>query len=243
MLDGGVRAADRKGHIMGYYSSMIILIPAIVLSMYAQAKVSSAYRRFANVRNSSGMTGAQVARMILDANGLSDIPIRRIPGQLTDNYNPMKRTMNLSEAVYGTPSIASISIAAHEAGHAIQHGVSYTPLALRNAIVPVVNLGSTLAWPLLLIGMMSNPGGGSMLFNIGVLLFFGTIVFHTITLPVELDASRRAMAQLQALGVVSSQQESAGAKKVLDAAALTYFAALAMSIANLLRILAMRRRD
>ncbi len=226
---------------MGYYPSMIILIPAILFAMYAQGKVASAYRRYANVRNNSGLTGAQVARLILDANGLSDVPINRIRGNLTDNYNPLQRTMNLSEAVYGTPSVASISIAAHEAGHAIQHSTSYAPLRFRNAIVPVVNLGSMAAWPLLFIGLIIGPGTGDLLFNLGVLLFMGVVVFHIVTLPVELDASKRAIAQLVSVGAVSNEQEADGAQKVLSAAALTYIAALAMAVANLLRIFLMRR--
>ncbi|MDD3290755.1 MAG: zinc metallopeptidase [Eubacteriales bacterium] len=226
---------------MGYYSSMIILIPAILFAMYAQGKVSSAYRRYANVRNTTGMTGAQVARLILDANGLSDVPINRIPGNLTDNYNPMRRTMNLSDAVYATPSVASISIAAHEAGHAIQHSNAYAPLKFRNAIVPVVNIGSMAAWPLLFIGLIIGPGTGDLLFNLGVVLFMSVVVFHIVTLPVELDASKRAIAQLVSVGAVTTEQETDAAQKVLSAAALTYIAALAMAVANLLRIFLMRR--
>jgi Zn-dependent membrane protease YugP len=220
---------------------MIVLIPAILFAMYAQGKVSSAYRRYANVRNTTGMTGAQVARMILDTNGLSDVPIQRIPGNLTDNYNPLQRTMNLSDAVYSTPSVASISIAAHEAGHAIQHSTAYAPLKFRNAIVPVVNIGSMAAWPLLFIGLIIGPGMGDVLFNLGVVLFMGVVIFHLVTLPVELDASKRAIAQLVAVGAVSTQEESVAAQKVLSAAALTYIAALAMAVANLLRIFLMRR--
>ncbi len=226
---------------MGYYTSMIVLIPAILLAMYAQAKVSSAYRRYASVRNISGLTGAQVARMILDANGLSDVPINRIPGNLTDNYNPAQRVMNLSDAVFATPSVASISIAAHEAGHAIQHSTAYQPLKLRNSIVPVANIGSAAAWPLLFLGLIMGAGTGDLLFNIGVLLFMSVVVFHVVTLPVELDASRRAIAQLEAVGAVSTDEETAAAKTVLSAAALTYLAALAMAVANLLRIFMMRR--
>lgn len=220
---------------------MIVLIPAILFAMYAQGKVATAYRRYANVRNTSGLTGAQVARLILDANGLSDVPVNRIAGNLTDNYNPLQRTMNLSEAVYGTPSVASISIAAHEAGHAIQHSTSYAPLKFRNAIVPVVNLGSMAAWPLLFIGLIIGSGTGDLLFNLGVILFMGVVVFHVVTLPVELDASRRAIAQLVSVGAVSNEQEADAAQKVLSAAALTYIAALAMAVANLLRIFLMRR--
>lgn len=226
---------------MGYYASMIVLIPAILFAMYAQAKVSSAYRRYANVRNTRGLTGAQVARKILDANGLSQVPINKIPGNLTDNYNPGRKTMNLSTAVHDTPSIASISIAAHEAGHAIQDSKGYAPLKMRNAIVPVVNIGSMAAWPLLFIGLLIGPGTGDVMFNIGVIMFMSVVVFHLITLPVELDASKRAIAQLQGLGAVTTSEETSAAKKVLNAAALTYIAALAMAVANLIRIFLMRR--
>jgi Zn-dependent membrane protease YugP len=149
--------------------------------------------------------------------------------------------MNLSEAVFTTPSVASISIAAHEAGHAIQHSSAYSPLKIRNAIVPVANIGSMAAWPLLFIGLIMGPGMGDLLFNLGVLLFMGVVVFHLVTLPVELDASKRAIAQLVAVGAVSSGEETAAARTVLNAAALTYLAALAMAVANLLRIFLMRR--
>jgi len=229
---------DKK---MGYYTSLIVLIPAILFAAYAQAKVSSAYRRYSNVRNSRGITGAQAARMILDANGLSDVPISRIQGKLTDNYNPAKRTMNLSAGVYDNVSVAAISIAAHESGHAIQDSESYAPLKLRNSIVPIVNIGSMAAWPLLFIGLMIGPGTGDVLFNIGVIMFMSVVVFHLITLPVELNASQRAIAQLEGRGIVTSKEEVHAAKSVLSAAALTYLAALAMAIANLLRIFLMRR--
>jgi uncharacterized protein len=227
---------------MGYYASMIVLFPAILFAMYAQAKVSSAYRRYANIRNSTGLTGAQAARRILDANGLSEVPVNRIQGKLTDNYNPGNKTMNLSAEVYDNPSIAAISIAAHESGHAIQDSHAYAPLKVRNAIVPVVNIGSMTAWPLLFLGLVIGPGTGDLLFNIGVILFMSVVVFHIVTLPVEFDASKRAIAQLEGVGAVSSQEETRAAKSVLSAAALTYIAALAMAVANLLRIFLMRRR-
>lgn len=226
---------------MGYYSSIIVLIPAILFAMYAQAKVSSAYRRYSNVRNSKGMTGAQAARMILDANGLSDVPISRIQGNLTDNYNPSQKTMNLSAGVYDTPSIAAISIAAHESGHAIQDSEAYAPLKLRNSIVPLVNIGSLTAWPLLFIGLLIGPGAGDLLFNIGIIMFMSVVVFHVVTLPVEFDASKRAISQLEGIGAVTSSEEVGAAKTVLSAAAMTYIAALAMAVANLLRIFLMRR--
>ncbi|MBR6501089.1 MAG: zinc metallopeptidase [Firmicutes bacterium] len=229
----------------GYYSSMIFLIPAILFTLYAQSKVNSAYARFARVANRRGMTGAQAARMILDANGMSDVPIQVVAGKLSDHYDPRHRVMRLSQQVYHEPSIASVAIAAHEAGHAIQHSVGYSPLKIRNTIVPVVNLCSNMAWPILMVGLlMGHSVMGDMIFNLGVLLFSSALVFQLITLPVEFNASNRALEQMEAMGIVTNDQETRGAKKVLSAAALTYVAALAMAVANLIRILSMRgRRD
>ena len=229
----------------GYYSSMIFLIPAILLTLYAQAKVNSAYSKYARVANRRGMNGAQAARMILDANGMSDVPIQMVSGKLSDHYDPRRRVMRLSSQVYNDPSVASIAIAAHEAGHAIQHSVGYSPLQIRNTIVPVVNLCSNMAWPILMVGLvLGHSAMGDMVFNLGVLLFSTAVVFQLITLPVEFNASKRAMEQMEAMGIVADHQEARGARKVLTAAALTYVAALAMAVSNLIRILAMRgRRD
>ncbi len=231
---------------MPYYyyfdPTYIILIPAVISAFYAQMKVSSAYSRYSRVRNRQGITGAQAARMILDANGLSDVRIETVRGRLSDHYDPRKRVMRLSQDVYNNPSIAAVSIAAHESGHAVQHGESYAPLKIRNAIVPVVNIASYMSWPLLIIGLFMGPGTGTLIFDIGVLFFLGVVVFHAITLPVELNASKRAVAQLSSLGIVYDE-ETAGAKKVLSAAALTYVAALATAILNLVRILMLRRDE
>lgn len=227
----------------GYFSSMIFLLPAIILTMYAQGKVNAAYSRYAQVMSRKGYTGAQVARMILDRNGLSHVPVELTQGRLSDHYDPRKKVMRLSPSVYKDPSIASACIAAHESGHAIQHGRGYLPLSLRNAIAPVVSLVSNLAWPLLIVGLMlGRSQQGNFLFGIGVLFFLGAVVFQLITLPVEFNASKRALAQLDEMGILIPE-ENAGAKKVLSAAALTYVAALAMAVANLIRILAMRGRD
>ena len=222
----------------GYYTSMILLIPAIILSIYAQSKVQNAYRTYLNVRNSRGITGAEAAQRILQFNDL-DIPVYEIEGTLTDNYNPQKGTMNLSAQVYEVPSIASMAIAAHECGHALQHASGYAMLNLRNSIVPIANIGSMLSWPLLIVGLMMGQSGG-FLFTLGIILFLGVVLFHLITLPVELDASKRALIQLEALNCFASDEEHAAAKQVLDAAALTYLAALATAVANLMRMLAMR---
>ena len=180
--------------------------------------------------------------MILDANGLADVPIEITKGRLSDHYDPSKRIMRLSPEVYNAPSIAAVSIAAHESGHAIQHSAGYVPLSIRNAIVPVVNIASMLSWPLLIIGLLVGSATGSFIFNLGVLFFLGVVVFHAITLPVEFNASSRAIAQLTSLDIVYPE-ETAGSKKVLSAAAMTYVAALAMAVANLLRILILRRDD
>ncbi len=228
---------------MGYYTSMIVLIPAIILTVYAQNKVQRTYRIYAKIGNRLGMSGAEAARRILDLNGLGAMPIMRTQGVLTDNYNPIKKTMFLSEGVHDSPSIASIAIAAHESGHAIQHAQGYSLLKIRNSIVPVANIGSSLSWPLLVVGIMMGRGG-EFFFNLGIILFLAVVVFHLVTLPVELDASKRALAQLEAAGVISGQDELSGAKNVLDAAALTYLAALSTSVATLLRMFLMRgRRD
>lgn len=235
-----------------YYggSSLMFLLPAMLLALFAQAKVKSSFRKYSSVRNHRNMTGAEAARRVLDANGLRDVEIRQIPGSLTDNYNPRNRTLSLSQDVYGVSSVAAISVACHEAGHAIQHARSYAPLKIRNAIVPVVNFASSFTWILIIVGLGLLAGQsyemyamGNMIFNIGVLAFVAVVVFHLITLPVEFDASHRAIVQMEELGIVT-MEEKTGAKKVLSAAALTYVAALAVAVANLLRILAIRgRRD
>lgn len=236
---------------MYYYdSSFIILIPAMILAMMAQGMVKSAFNRYSGVRNQRSITGAEAARKVLDANGLYDVTIQPIGGSMTDNYNPRTRVLSLSQTVYNVNSVAAVSVACHEAGHALQHARGYVPLKVRNGIVPVVNLASKLTWPLIIIGiMLLGAGGGemgymgNMLFNIGALGFVGVILFHLITLPVELNASRRAINQMEELGLVADE-DIPGSKKVLRAAAMTYVAALAVAVANLLRILAIRgRRD
>ena len=165
----------------GFDSSMLILIPAILLSMWAQSQVSSAFSKYSKVRARGGVTADQVARMLLTRFGLGSMPINRIAGELTDNYNPSNRTLNLSESVYNNPSIASIGVAAHEVGHAIQHSQLYAPLMFRNSIVPVVNIASQASMPLFMIGLVV---GNSMLLNLGIILFTGSIIFHLVTLPI-----------------------------------------------------------
>lgn len=233
---------------MGYYGSMIILIPAIVLSLLASARVQSSFKKYSQIPDMRGLTGAQAARMMLDSNGLSDVEIRQIPGTLTDNYNPKNKTLNLSQAVCNVASISAVSVACHEAGHAMQHAFGYAPLKIRNNIVPVVSWASRLSWVFIMVGFMLLASGsyqygvlGDTLFDVGVIAFATVVVFHLVTLPVELDASNRAINQMQTLNIVDGSEVS-GAKKVLSAAALTYIAALAVAVANLLRVMAMRGR-
>lgn len=230
---------------MDYGLSMIILFAAMIFAVAAQSKVQSNFKRYSRIENNRRITGAEAARKVLDANGLYDVQIESISGSLTDHYDPRHRVLRLSQTVYGVESIAAVSVACHEAGHAIQHATAYAPLKIRNSIVPVVNIASSLSWILIIAGiglLYTNYYMGDLLFNIGVIFFASVIVFHGLTLPVEYDASNRAMAQMDALGIVD-EDEYVGAKKVLNAAALTYVAALATAVANLLRILALRGRD
>ncbi|MBR0373709.1 MAG: zinc metallopeptidase [Mogibacterium sp.] len=231
---------------MGYYASMIFLIPAIIFTMIVQARIKSAYNSYSQVENSHRITGADAARTILYANGLGGVPVRTIASNaqaLTNFFDPKSNTVNLSPQVAQDDSVASMCIACHEVGHALQYAQGYAPIRFRNAILPAVNLTSTLSWPLIMIGliMSSSSRYGSLLFDIGVICFLFVIVFHAITLPVEMNASKRALEQMQACGIVD-EDDLAGSKRVLNAAAMTYVAALATAVASLLRILAMRRR-
>ncbi|MCI8348906.1 MAG: zinc metallopeptidase [Firmicutes bacterium] len=230
---------------MPYNVSVIFLFAAIIITMIAQAKVNSNFRKYSKVRNNKGITGAEAARTVLDANGLNDVRIEKINGNLTDHYDPRKRVLRLSQSVYGVNSVAAVSVACHEAGHAIQHATSYAPLKIRNSIVPIVNIASSLSWILIIVGiglLYTNYYMGDLLFNIGVIAFVTVIAFHAITLPVEFDASRRALKQMEIQNIID-EEEDRGAKKVLGAAAMTYVASLTVAIANLLRILALRGRD
>ena len=219
-------------------STMIILIPALILAFYAQSKVKNTFKKYSQVRSSSGFSGSQIARRILDANGLSDIPVSRVKGNLTDHYHPGKRELFLSESVYGSESVAALGVAAHEAGHAIQHSTGYSPLILRNTFVPVASLGSNLALPLFLIGFFFSASIG-WLMDAGIILFAAAVVFHLITLPVEFNASSRAVASLGESGYL--QGEEAGyAKAVLNAAAWTYVATATMAMAHLIRMVLLR---
>ncbi|MDR0879929.1 MAG: zinc metallopeptidase [Clostridioides sp.] len=224
----------------GYDSTMIILIPAILLTVYAQYKVNSATKKYMRVRAHSGYTGEQAAMRILMANGLGDVKVEPIRGHLTDHYDPRTKVLRLSEDVYGRSSITSVAVAAHECGHAIQHAHGYAPLAMRSSLVPVVNFASNISWFLIIAGLMMS---GSLL-NIGIILFSVTVLFQIITLPVEFNASHRALIQLEELGIVD-RDERRQSRSVLSAAAFTYVAAALVGILQLLRLILLqgRRRD
>ena len=214
-------------------SSMLVLIPAIIIAAWAQFKVSSTFKKYSMVNSINGYTGAQVSRMLLDNNGLVDVPVELTQGKLSDHYDPTARVLRLSNDVFYGTSVASLGVAAHETGHAIQHKERYSPLIIRNSIVPVVNIGSNLSWVLFFAGFLF---GISSLLHIGIVLFTAVVIFQLITLPVEFNASKRALSILGSRNVLY-EDELMGAKKVLDAAALTYVAALLMALAQLLRMI------
>lgn len=212
----------------------LLLIPAIILSIYAQGKISSTYGKYSKVYSRSGYTGAQAARAILQANGLYDVQIEPVAGKLSDHYDPRDRTVRLSEGVYQGNSLASLAVAAHESGHAIQHATGYFPLQLRSTFVPVANFGSSLG-PILIVAGLFIPTFNWLL-QVGILAFSLAVLFQVITLPVEYNASNRAMALLQSNGMLA-QDEAKGAHKVLSAAALTYVAAALAAVLQLVRFI------
>jgi len=221
-----------------YDPTFLLLIPAIVLAIYANMKVKSAYAEMSRVRSSKGYTGADMARSILNGGGLNDVKVEQIPGELTDHYDPRSKILRLSSGVYSSLSIAATGIVAHEVGHALQDAKAYAPLKIRNNFVPVASFGSGLAFPLFFIGLIfANP----LLMDLGIIAFSLAVAFHIITLPVEFDASSRAVKLLTQGGYVT-EEEVIKVKKVLTAAALTYVAATAMAVLNLLRLLILRGR-
>ncbi|KMT21452.1 zinc metallopeptidase [Clostridium cylindrosporum] len=221
------------------YSSYIIIVPAIILSLYAQFKVQSTFNKYLKVPSVSGETGYSVARRLLDSNGLYTIPIEVSGGRLSDHYDPISRVVRLSEDVYYGNSLASISVAAHETGHAIQHATSYTPLMIRHRIFKVANIGSNLSWILVLAGIFFQA---SNLILLGIIFFTCAVAFQVITLPVEFNASSRALTMLEKNAILS-REEVKGSKKVLDAAALTYVAAALVSVLELLRLILIFNRS
>ncbi|MHB1392049.1 MAG: zinc metallopeptidase [Clostridia bacterium] len=224
----------------GLDPTFILLIPAMILAAYAQSKVKSTFNKYLRVRNSYGHTGFDVARRILDANGLQDVPVELVGGSLSDHYDPRKRVLRLSQDVYNSNSLASVGVAAHECGHAIQHLEGYAPLIVRNAIAPVASIGSQASWLFIIGGFIFGLGG---LIDIGILLFSAAVAFQVITLPVEFNASSRAIVLLESNGLVPSN-EIGPAREVLKAAALTYVAATFAAIMQLVRLFVLRgRRD
>jgi Zn-dependent membrane protease YugP len=219
--------------------TFLLLIPAFLLAMYAQMKVQGTYNKYAKVPAQSGYTGAQMARALLDANQLNNVAIEITNGRLSDHYDPGKKVLRLSPEVYHGKSLAALGIAAHEIGHAAQHANSYVPLAVRNSLVPIANIGGNLAFPLFFIGLFIQSG---WLVDLGVILFAAAVAFQLITLPVEFNASNRAMAMLEGHGYLSRGEELQGARKVLSAAALTYIAATAVALLQLVRLLLLRGR-
>lgn len=222
----------------GFDPTFFLLIPAMIFTFWAQNKVTATYNKYAQRLTAGGVAGATVARSLLDMAGLGSVGIEVAEGRLTDHYDPRNRTLRLSRENFGHPSVAALAIAAHEVGHAVQHAQAYAPLTVRNNLVPVVNVVSTLAWPLFLIGfLMAN----SLFLDIGIWFFVGAVLFQVITLPVEFDASRRAVAMLEGGGYVRGA-ETEGVKDMLQAAALTYVAAAAVALSQLLRMLLLRNR-
>ena len=228
----------------GYYfdPTYILIIIGVIITMIASSKMNSTFRRYSRVRCHCGLTGSQAAERILNQAGIYDVSVERVSGNLTDHYDPRTKRLALSQDVYGRTSVAAVCVAAHECGHAIQHNINYAPLNIRSAIVPVANIGSSLSWPIFLLGLIfSIPA----LTTVGIVLFSLAVLFQLVTLPVEFNASSRALKMLESTGILS-REENKGAKKVLTAAALTYVAALASSILQLLRLLILsggRRRD
>ena len=233
---------------MGYYywdPTYILVVIGAVICMIASARVKGTFNKYSQLRSMSGMNGAQVAQRVLQAAGIYDVQVRHVSGSLTDHYDPRTKTVNLSDPVYNATSVAALGVAAHECGHAIQHAKSYAPLSIRSALVPIANFGSMLAWPVILIGLFFNTRSSGLIIDIGILLFSAAVLFQLVTLPVEFDASRRALIMLRTQGILADD-ELKYTRRVLKSAALTYVASAAAAILQLLRIILItngRRRD
>lgn len=222
---------------MYFDTTYLILLPAILFALWAQNQVKSTYAQYS--KKFAGLTGEEAARMVLEMNGVTGVTIEPVAGELTDHFDPKSNTIRLSKGVYDVTSVAAVGVAAHEAGHAVQYAVGYSPIKIRMAIIPITNIGSYLSWPLLLIGLLL---GSDTLAMAGVLLFCAVVAFQLVTLPVEFNASNRALDALGASGYLKEDQ-LAGAGKVLRAAAMTYVAALAQAVAQLLRLLMIANRN
>lgn len=233
---------------MGYYywdPTYILVVIGAVICMIASARVKGTFNKYSQLRSMSGMNGAQVAQRVLQAAGIYDVQVRHVSGSLTDHYDPRTKTVNLSDPVYNATSVAALGVAAHECGHAIQHAKSYAPLSIRSALVPIANFGSMLAWPVILIGLLFNTRSSGLIIDIGILLFSAAVLFQLVTLPVEFDASRRALVMLRTQGILADD-ELRYTRRVLKSAALTYVASAVAAILQLFRIIFItngRRRD
>lgn len=233
------------GHYYYYWDpTYILIVIGAIICMIASAKVKTTFNKYSQYRSYSGMNGAQVAQRVLEAAGIYDVTVRHVSGNLTDHYDPSTKTVNLSDPVYNSYSVAALGVAAHECGHAIQHAKNYAPLSLRSALVPVANFGSMLAWPLILIGLFINGRSSTLIIDLGIVLFSAAVIFQLVTLPVEFDASRRALVMLRTQNILSDD-ELKNTRKVLKSAAFTYVASAAAAILQLLRIILLvgGRRD
>jgi Zn-dependent membrane protease YugP len=224
------------GYGMYYDPTYILIIIGVILSLLASANVKGVFARYSSIESDSGMKGRDIAKRILELNDLYNVEVEHVSGNLTDHYDPSTRTVRLSDAVYNDTSIAALGVAAHECGHAIQHSKQYAPLGIRSALVPVANFGATISWPLVLLGLFMNANLGKALIIAGVLMFFAAVMFHVVTLPVEFDASRRALKNLREFNLVD-EGEVEMARKVLTAAALTYVAGTISALLQFLRLL------
>ncbi len=231
---------------MFYDPTYFLVLIGVVLSLLASARVKSTFHKYSQMRNSRGMTGAQAAEQVLHGAGIYDVRIEHVRGNLTDHYDPRSKVLRLSDSVYGQTSVAAVGVAAHECGHAIQHAKGYGPLKFRSVLVPVANFGAKIAWPLILIGLLINSESSWLLLQAGIIAFSLAVLFQIVTLPVEFNASKRAIRVLADRGIMFGE-EIVAAKKVLSAAALTYVAGAASSILQLLRLIILtggrRRRD
>ena len=230
------------------WTYLVIVLPCLILSMLASSSVNSTFKKYSNVNSIRRLTGAEAAQRVLSANGVRGVRIERVSGNLTDHYDPKTNVIRLSDSVYGATSVAAIGVAAHEAGHAVQYAQNYGPIKLRAAIIPITNLGSKLAMPLILAGILFSFFGSfsTTLVYLGIAAFSLSIVFQLVTLPVEFNASRRAMEAIETAGLLTHEEQQ-GARKTLKAAAMTYVAATAVAVAQVVRLLILfggrRRRD
>ncbi len=227
-----------------YDSTYILVLIGVIICSIASARVNRMFNRYSKVYSNQGMTGREAAERILHANGIYDVSVQHVSGKLTDHYDPRNKILRLSDSTYSSTSVAAIGVAAHECGHAVQHQRAYLPLKIRGALVPVVNFGSTISWPMIIIGMFLNGRSAMFLINLGILLFSSALLFQIVTLPVEFNASKRAVKILQSTQILR-EEEMKGVKKVLKAAALTYVASAVSTILQFLRLLLItaNRRD